>query len=372
MSPGPEFFCSATCHGSPISRRQLLAGSAALLATVLGRPGVGRAGDDGAAIVRQYASLPDDPWAVCHGLRAMGRDFTVKGGQSAVDFLLETQLVSVPANGKTVLAFPSQVEVHPNMFLKTMLEAGVPLNYAFTHQGSRRSLRDVLDGARALFRPAQVSRSPNMLPWSVIAFSRTTPPPKRRWTNAWEEPVDLDPVVEASLELFEQASLPLMQAMREGRPETAKAPVHSFTCAGMHMLYALLTALHTGYAGQDRRERTQRQVDLLVWRLTADLGLIERFYKERAAENGAYWFELDAKVKILGHAEECLAFGVRHRVVTLTPAQQAQRKAATATLRRLLGDMEERNMKEAHAVNPELFRQLVGDACHARHGLTLT
>ena len=156
------------------------------------------------------------------------------------------------------------------------------------------------------------------------------------------------------------------------KPDAAKAPVHSFTCAGTHMLYALLTALHTGYAGQDRRERTQRQVDLLVWRLTADLALIERFYKERAAENGAYWFELDAKVKILGHAEECLAFGVRHGVVTLTPAQQAQRKAATATLRRLLGDMEERNMREAHAVNPELFRQLVGDACHARHGLTLT
>ena len=111
----------------------------------------------------------------------------LKGGQSAVDFLLETHLVSVPANGKTVLAFPSQVEVHPNMFLKTMLEAGVPLNYAFTHQGSRRSLRDVLDGARALFRPAKVSGSPNLLPWSVIAFSRTTPPAKRRWTNAWDE-----------------------------------------------------------------------------------------------------------------------------------------------------------------------------------------
>jgi hypothetical protein len=372
MSPGLEFFCSDTCHGSRVSRRQLLAGSAALLATVLGRPALGRAGDDGATIVHRYASLPDDPWAVCHGIRAMGREFAVKGGQSAVDFLLETHLVSVPANGKTVLAFPPQVEVHPNMFLKTMLEAGVPLNHAFMNQGSRRSLRDVLDGARALFRPAKVSRSPNMLPWSVIAFSRTTSPLKRRWTNAWEEPVDLDPVVEASLELFEQASLPLMQAMREGRPEAAKAPVHSFTCAGMHMLYALLTAQHTGYVGQDRRERTQRQVDLLVWRLTADLALIERFYKERAAENGAYWFELDAKVKILGHAEECLAFGVRHGVVTLTPAQQGQRKAATATLRRLLGDMEERNMKEAQAVNPELFRQLVGDACHARHGLTLT
>jgi hypothetical protein len=79
----------------------------------------------------------------------MGRDFTVKGGQSAVDFLLETHLASVPANGKTGARLPARGRSASNMFLKTMLEAGVPLNYPFTHQGSRRSLRDVLDGARA-------------------------------------------------------------------------------------------------------------------------------------------------------------------------------------------------------------------------------
>ena len=211
-----------------------------------------------------------------------------------------------------------------------------------------------------------------MLPWSLIAFTRTTSPLKRRWTNAWEEPVDLDPVVEEALTLFEQASLPLMQAMREGRPEAMKAPVHSFTCAGTHMLYALLTAMHAGYAGEDRRERVQRQADLMVWRMTAEIGLIDRFYRERVMQNGAYWFELDSKIKLLGHAEECTALGLRRGVVTLTPAQQAARRTAVSTLRRLLEDMDERNVLEARDVDGDLFRQLVGDACHAHHGLTLT
>jgi len=42
-----------------------------------------------------------------------------------------------------------------------------------------------------------------------------------------------------------------------------KAPVHGFTCGGMHMLYGVLTAVHAGYTGRDRQERVRRQVDLL-------------------------------------------------------------------------------------------------------------
>jgi hypothetical protein len=368
--PRSEFY-AATCHAPLMSRRQLLASGAALLVAGVTNPRAGAAADDGVEIIHKYASIPDDPWAVCHGLRAMGRDFTVTGGRRAVDFLLEDQLASLPANGKSVLGFPPQVEVHPNMFLKTMLEAGVPLSHAFTHHGSRRTLRDVLDGARALFRPSQVGASANMLPWSLVAFTCTTPPVNGRWTDAWDEPVELDPVVESSLRLLEQASRPLMQAMRENRPETAKAPVHSFTCGGTHMLYALLVAMHAGYTGKDRLERTRRQVDLLVWRMTEDIGLIDRFYEGRTAQNGAYWFALDAKLKLLGHAEECLAFGVQRGVVTLTPAQQGRRRATVVTLRRMLQDMEDKNMREARVLDRDLFRQLVGDTCHARRGLTL-
>jgi hypothetical protein len=76
-----------------------------------------------------------------------------------------------------------------------------------------------------------------------------------------------------------------------------------------------------------------------------------------------------AKVKILGHGEECLAFAVRHGLVKLGPAQQARHRAAVNTLRQMIGDVEERHIGEARAMNRELFSQLVGDTCHTRHGL---
>jgi hypothetical protein len=261
------------------------------------------------------------------------------------------------------------VEVHPNSFLKTLLEAGVPLDHPFTHQGRRRTLKEVADGTHLLFRPREVMTEANMLPWSIIALARTTSPLRGRWTNVWGEPVDLDAVVEGALRLMEEASRPVAEAMREDRPETAKAPVHGFTCGGTHMLYGLLTAVHAGYAGQDRAERVRALVDLMVWRLHADLGLIAGFYKSRATEGGAYWYEADAKLKILGHGAECLGFAVRRGLVKLGLAQQARQRAAIAALRRMIAELEARDLAEARPINPELFRQLVGDTCHARHGL---
>ena len=235
----PPLFFPAICH-SLVTRRQLLVASGALLAASRighdrGRA-LAKAPDDGTAIIQHYATLPDDPWVVAHGVRAMGRDFTLKGGRRAVDYLLENVLATIPANGTTVLGFPLAVEGHSNMFLKTMLEAGVPLDHAFTHEGRRRTLRDVADGARVLLRPKLVISVPNNLPWSLIALTRTTPALRRQWTNAWGEPVDLDMLVESALRSLEQASLPIARAMQEGRSETAQAPVHAFTCALVHGL----------------------------------------------------------------------------------------------------------------------------------------
>jgi len=364
-------FYPATCHPT-FTRRQLLAGGGALLAaTRVGLARAGQAADDGAAIIRRHASLPEDPWAVCHGVRGMGREFTIKGGRRAVSYLLEDKLATVSANGKRVLAFPIEVEVHPNMFLKTMLEAGVPLDFAFTHEGRRRTLREVVDGAHHLLRPKLVVSSPNALPWSIIALTRTTSPLQRRWTNAWGEPVDLDLVVESALQLLEQASLPLAEAMRDGRAETAQAPVHSFTCGGTHMIYGLLYAVSAGYTGNDRAERMQRQVDLLIWRLSADLDFIERFYRARTGNPGASWYELDAKLKLLGHAQESLAFASLHDVVKLSPSQRTQHQAAVVTLRRILRDLEARELEEVKGLDNRLYQQIVGDTCHAHRGLTL-
>jgi hypothetical protein len=162
-----------------------------------------------------------------------------------------------------------------------------------------------------------------------------------------------------------------MQAMQDGQPETRQVPVHGFTCGGTHMVYGLLTAMYSGYTGKDRVRRMQQQVDLMLWRTSAEPDFIERFFRAKPKGPADFWAELDAKLKLLGHGAECLAFALRHDVVKLTPAQQAQWQGAEGALRRLMADLEARDLGEVRTLDRELYRQLVGDTCHARHGLTL-
>jgi hypothetical protein len=371
MRPAVSFYATS-CH-PPLTRRRFLAGATATLGVLHESRLWAAPSEPAQSVIERYATRPDDPWAVCHGLRATGRAFKISDARPAVDFLLERHLSAVPTATGSALGFPLDVEAHQNMFLKTLLEPGVPPAHPFVREGRRQTLQDVVDGAHALFRPLNATSQPNFLPWSVIALTRTTLSIKPRWTNGFGESVDLDAIVETALGMPERASTPIGEAMREGRPLTAQTPVHHFTCGGTHMLYSLLTAVQQGHVGRDRTARVQRQVDLLVWRLGADVALMDPFCQQaHAGQPTVFWFKLDAKLKLLGHAEECLAFAEKRGVASLTVAQRAQRRAGVAALARMLAELGARGLGEAQALDRELFRQLVGDTCHARHGLMLT
>jgi hypothetical protein len=365
-----EPFFPLTCH-PPLGRRQFLAGGiGALGTTFLG--GVGQAdASDATAIITGYATLPEDPWSVAHGLRAMGSTFAIKSGQRAVDFLLE-KVTEVTVKGRTNLAFPVEVEIHPNSFLKTMLEAGIPLDYRFTHRGRQRTIADLVEGARLLFKPQEMMH-PNQIPWSLIAFSRTTSPIRRRWANAWGDQVDLDAWVDGAVRSLENASAPIADAMRAGRPLVTKAPVHGYTCGGTHLLYGLLSAIHYGFGGKDTRERVHQQSAIMIWRMGGpDVDLIGRFYAAHPRSPLNEWEELDSKLKLVGHAQECVAFATARGVMTLTANQQAQRAAGVKLLMRLLAEVRQRDLGAVRAMSFPTYQQLVGDVCHAQHGLTLT
>lgn len=351
------------------SRRRFLILGAALIGLNGSREACAQS-NDGTGIIREHATTPLDPWVVSHGLRAMGRDFTIQGGRRAVDFLLEDHVTSVTVNGRTMLGVPREVEIHPNMFLKTLLEAGVPLGYRFAHKGQRRTLADVVDGAKLLLRPGH--EPPSEMAWTITALTRTTSPLRARWTNAWGEPVDLDALVGSALDVLERDSAPLSDAMRQGRPLSARAPVHELTCGGTHLIYSLIAAAQAGYALNGRGQRLRDQVDLLVWRLGADVDLIDRFYAAQRTTSFASLMHLDAKLKLLGHAEECLALATRRKVVVLSQTQQARRQTAIAKTRRLLGEVERLDLAQLRPRQFEAYQQIVGDVCHARHGLTLS
>ena len=321
----------------------------------------------GRTLISRYATDPQDPWAVAHGIRAMGKGFLLKDRQPAVVHLLTREVRLRELAGQRWPHFPLEVEVHPNMFLKTVLEAGVPLAQPVVAEGRKFTLRDLLTGAKLAFSFDPATFPPNDLAWSLIAFANTTPPDPGSWVNVHGQRVEMREVVAFGFRTMEEASAPVEQAYRAGRPLTEKAPIHSFTCGGTHLLYSLCTAVNAGYREGRQAERLESQLDLLTYRLQADVDLIDRFYAGVAQHPQAPWFHLDSELKLVGHGFEVLHYALRHRLFAPTANQEERMTAAWARLQKTLAKVEGMDLTLIKTQSPKLFQQFVGDTCHLEH-----
>jgi hypothetical protein len=84
--------------------------------------------------IERYAIAPNDPWALVHAIRGVGRGCRVNG-ESAAGFVLRTCVRAQEVNKRRYLYIPTSIEVHSNMFLKTFVEAGVPASEMFSYDG---------------------------------------------------------------------------------------------------------------------------------------------------------------------------------------------------------------------------------------------
>ncbi len=119
-----------------MTRRQWLAGIVGF-ATASGRPGptrsawAARTEDRTRAmntlqgLIHRYARDPRDAWAVVHGVRAMGPEWSVYDGTRAVDYVLATLVKMQPVGQARHLYVPLEIEMHLNSFLETFLSVGV-------------------------------------------------------------------------------------------------------------------------------------------------------------------------------------------------------------------------------------------------------
>ena len=326
-------------------------------------------------LIVRYASAPDDPWAAMHGVRAIGKKFTV-AGRSAIDHLSARTLQEKAEGGRKYLVMPPAAEGHSNTFLKTLLEAGVGLDHQITVAGRRRTVTDLLQDARQLFayEPGKINGSADNLSWSIIAFAITTPPNQDQWRNAKGQQIKLRDVVRYAFDTVDWASADFRKTMAEGRTPTEKDRVSNLTCGGTHLIYSLGVAVRHGHLGEEGRRRFAEQLRLLIWRLRMDPLLLDAYYKTVAKaypNKTARWrpYQLDSRLKFLGHSFEILSYNRLFRLIPLTTEQKRQVTQAGQTLAQTIREVTKLNLQTIKRENPKLFDLLVGDACHAYHGI---
>ena len=326
-------------------------------------------------LIVRHAGAPDNPWAVMHGIRAIGKSFAVNG-RPAIEHLSANQLQEKAEAGRKYLVMPAAAEGHANTFLKTLLEAGIAQDGQITAAGRRRTVADLLSDAKQIFtyEPGKINGSADELSWSIIAFAMTTPPAQDQWRNARGQAIRFREVVTYAFDTLDWASADFRKAMAARKTPTGKDRISNFTCGGTHLIYSLGVAVRHGHLGEEGRRRFAEQLRLLIWRLRVDPLLLDDYYKTVAKaypDKAARWrpYQLDSRLKFLGHAFEVLSYNRLFRLVPLTTGQEQQVKQAGQSLAQTIRDVGKLNLQTIQRENRKLFDLLVGDACHAYHGI---
>jgi len=226
-------------------------------------------------------------------------------------------------------------------------------------------------GAKARFDPARVN--PNNMAWSLVALTTVAPPTRGRWVNAWGQDVKLAEFAQRAFRVAEIATQQVRSAWLQNQPLAAKSTIHDFTCGGTHLIYSLVVAVRNGYLEQNAEQRLRDQLAMMIYRMWADIDLIDRFFAD--TPNGSQplprWASLDAKWKFLGHAFEVYHYASRHQLVRPTAAEARIVDRARQLLPRLAKEVRELDLDAVRRHNEDLFRQFVGDTCHAYRGVHL-
>lgn len=328
------------------------------------------------AVCRTEGANPRNPWALAHGIVLEGRGFRARDGRLAADVIVSDFLRRDDAPGGQGLSFGpftadgTPVEPHPALQVKTLLLAGFPASRKFQAQGGSVTLGALVEELKRGFRPELASSSEGA--WTLDALAQSLAPGATFRTGAGET-VRIDAVMDEALATLERADEELAAGMKAGLPQVPKQRqgIYTHPCGGLHFFQAVASWARHPAVRKAWGSRLDTQVDVLVYRLGSEA----RQYEAALADApSAYRIPLlSQSLKFYGHFLETLG---RYRRETGWNPTPPQRQAVTrahqlleATVRRLGEAGAWRELEPLQKQQPQLYLDLVGDACHAAHGL---
>ena len=331
-----------------------------------------------------WAAEPRNPWALAHGMCALGPNFLAADGRRAADLMVHDFLVKNPAaDAGSAQGSPfgfvryapdgTPVEPHANLITKTLVLSGLPLSTRFaTGWKQQLSLQQLVDGMKQGFRHVPQSEAYwRDVAWTLDALSATSRP-GALVTAADGKPVALDVVMDDALAYLEHANADLEDGLKRGLPQVDKRKqgIYGHPCGGLHLVQAVLSWARFPAVRKRWGDRPARQLAILFYRLESE----RRQYE--AALQSAPQFQLQILVqqlKFYGHFLETTA-RARADLGWVPDEQQGNgvRKAKAlldATVRALEATHAWDQMKSLETTQRQVYLDLIGDACHGAHGM---
>ncbi len=336
---------------------------------------------------RQWAADPKNPWALAHGVKTFGGSFKASDGRRATevivhDFLLRSDATDGGAAAGARFAFAryapdgTPIEPHTNLTTKAMVvEAQLPLSTSFHAAWGPVSLRELVESVKRGF--VHVPKSPEYwrdVGWTLEILSATQQPGDTLLTAAG--PVSVDQVFDDALTELELETADLKAGLDHHLPQVDKRKqgLYAHSCGGLHFVQGVLGWARQASVRKRWGPRVDAQIAIHFYRLESERRQYDAAYQQAQRVAPQYALPvLDQQVKFYGHFLETAA-RFRTDLGWVPDAEQAQSvRVATALLDATVRELERlkafEQLRTLKTDQRQLFFDLVGDACHAAHGL---
>lgn len=323
------------------------------------------------------ASDPRNPWALAHGINTFGPTFRARGGRLAADVIVHDFLRWKDGAPGFDPAAPdgTPIDPHPALLVKTLVLAGVPLSHPFeTSSRGKVTLGHLVLGVERAFQPPPPG---NEVAWAKRAWAldviASTHGLGDNFRSSDGEQINVARLMADALAALERAQASLGEAMDAGRPmvEKRKQGIYAHPCGGLHFVQAV-----AGWAARHPEIRTRwagrlaRQVDILFYRLDSEA---RQYDAAIQALPGQRLRVRAQELKFYGHLLETLGRMRAEGTFSATPRQREAIARASERLSQAVEDLERlgafRNSEQLQREQPQLFLDLIGDACHGARGL---
>lgn len=335
------------------------------------------------------AADPKNPWALAHGITALGKDFAAKDGRLARALIVHDfvqRLVKPAVDGgptpPTIYGFApyapdgTPIEPHPNLLTKTFVLSGLPLSTVFPTEQGPVTLADLVNSVKLGFHHAPDQEAYwHDVGWTLDLLSHVLPP-NATFTNALGETVKLEQVMDDALSYLELATGDLQMAMAQGMPVVLKRKqgLYGHSCGGLHLVQAVLTHARHPQVRKKWGKRLDTQIAVLFYRLDSERKQYDKALQQ--AQASAPQLEVAVLTQMLKFYGHFLETTMRLKKESGWSPQGPQVQAiarAKAFLDHTTQQLEAAKVYESLDVlmgtQRQLALDLIGDACHAANGL---
>lgn len=330
------------------------------------------------------AADPKNPWALAHGITALGPSFSASDGRKASDVIVKdfVRKSAEPASGAYVferyLQDKTPIDPHANLLTKTLVLAGIKDGASWETPLGKLTLADLVKSAEHGFRHVpQNELYWQDVGWTLDLFAARRTPKSATFKDGAGATVDLNAVMNDALVYLELAQKDLADGMDKGLASVPKRKqgIYAHACGGLHLFQGVAHWARHPEVKKAWGKRFDRQVDVLFYRLGSE----QRQYDAaglQVQQMPQYRLALAVqRMKFYGHFLETTGRLRKQNGFKPDGKQKLAIDRAKALLAQAVVDLEALNawarLPELKQSQPQLYLDLIGDACHAANGLAM-